>query len=34
MIESEAAQRAFGIAIRGVDAGERSERLWRFALRG
>ena len=33
VIESEAAQRAFGIAIRGVDAGERSQRLWRFDLR-
>jgi iron complex transport system ATP-binding protein len=34
VIESEAAQRAFGIAIHGVEAGERQERLWRFELRG
>jgi iron complex transport system ATP-binding protein len=32
VIESEAASRAFGIAIRGVAAGTGTERLWRFEL--
>jgi iron complex transport system ATP-binding protein len=33
VIESEAASRAFGVAIRGVPVGDGSERLWRFEER-
>ena len=33
VLESEAAERAFGVAIRGVRVGEGEERLWRFEER-
>lgn len=33
VIESEAAERAFGLVIRGVPTGEGQERLWRFEER-
>lgn len=29
-LEGEAAERAFGVAIRGLPVGYGSERLWRF----
>ena len=33
VLESEAAERAFGVAIRGVSVGQGPERLWRFEER-
>jgi iron complex transport system ATP-binding protein len=33
VLESEAAERAFGVSIRGLPAGEGQERLWRFEER-
>jgi ABC-type hemin transport system ATPase subunit len=33
VLESEAAERAFGVAIRGVFVGNGPERLWRFEER-
>jgi ABC-type hemin transport system ATPase subunit len=33
VLEGPAAERAFGVAIRGVPAGDGPERLWRFEER-
>jgi hypothetical protein len=33
VLEGPAAERAFGVAIRGVPVGDGKERLWRFEER-